>query len=225
MNFKYPFQPLNILRFCAGRPKAVTNAIRGQRRLEGRRLRADGHPSHHRPCPPAAAEPGPGGRRVTAAACAGRGGAPERGWAVSGWAGLARGWASPPRSGSAGGAGMPGREAEVRPCRSTAPGPPRWLCRGEPGGSAPVGGEGGSLRPLSPLRGCVLFRGLGAAGDGRDGSGPVRVGPGGPRGSHCWLGVCPTLLLIRPCFLICRDSAAPRGAETRSPLANTVICL
>lgn len=42
MNFKYPFQTLNILRFCAGRPKAVTNAIRGQRRLEGRRLRADG---------------------------------------------------------------------------------------------------------------------------------------------------------------------------------------
>lgn len=30
MNFKYPFQPLNILRFCAGRPKAVTNAIRGR---------------------------------------------------------------------------------------------------------------------------------------------------------------------------------------------------
>lgn len=144
----------------------------------------------------------------------GRGGAPKRGRPGLGWAsprpaalwGCGRRWDAGP---GGGGTAVPLRAGpgQVGPLRRAF----LARCAEESPEQRPVGGEG---RSLCHSRCAVEFRGLGAAGGTGDRSSPVTAGPGGPRGNHCWLGVCPTLLLIYPCFLICRDSAAPRGAET-----------
>lgn len=209
MNFQDPFKPLNVLLFSVERPKAVTNT---QSRGRGG-WRTAGWGRVHPARPPRHSK-GSAREELREPHSAGRGGAPERGRLG---AGPRR---RPPRFGAAGGAGMPGREAEVRPGRA---GPSSLALPRRARGLRP-GGRRGAAR-CAPYAAASCSVASGQRGDG----GPAPAGDGGSGRSwgkdHCCLGVCPTLLLICPCFLICHDSVAPRGAETRSPLANTVMCL
>lgn len=169
MNFQDPFKPLNVLLFSVERPKAVTNT---QSRGRGG-WRTAGWGRVHPARPPRHSK-GSAREELREPHSAGRGGAPERGRLGAGPRRLGLGLAAARRALELRAA--LGCRAGRRRYGRAGPGPPRWLCRGEPGGCAPVGGEERLAAPLTLLRRVPWPRGSGGMAGQLQ---AVTVGPGG----------------------------------------------